>query len=771
DEKTRRRFGKAAIFLTDQVSKMTQQNKHLFSLTIGDLAAEFPAEPEKGLRHYLALAYNNQPSVLLLENIELFFPINGDNPLLAYYFRELLDKCFKEKVAISIIGTSTNIDSISQVARSIFEDEIEFGTLTPMERLEILETCTKNLDLASDVDIKNINDKCHGFVAADVVSLCRMAAEHSDAKSIQQTGEPCELKIYNADFLYGLQKIRISGLQEKNSVQKVESVKWSDIGGLEEVKSILEESVIWIYKHVDDFRNLGIKPSNGVLLYGPPGTGKTLLAKAVATESSANFIPVSIPDLIKGEVGESEKAIANIFKLARRCSPCIIFLDELEAMFGTKESSGSFSRKIISQLLLELDQLDSVDQGVVVLSSTNNPRAIDPSLLRPGRIDRLVYIKPPSFSERISILQIQNVKMKFSKSVNLREIAEKTENFTGADLKALVQRAALLRLKKYKAGERQLNLDAEPSNTRTYDEILKFVLTCFSIGLLRPLVSLKPRLTYPEIFRGFASFTFQQTSDQRTIKNNDKKEPETDFGFKNVPESMKETLVGQVFTNVASKYDVMNDAMSLGIHRLWKDHFIRTMAPGPGTKLLDVAGGTGDIAMGFLNYCKEIHGDSSAQVTLLDINPKMVDVGRERFKKTPYHQRNAENLSAIPSNSFDVYTIAFGIRNCTHIDRVLSEAYRVLRSGGRFMCLEFGKVQNPIISTMYNLYSFQIIPVLGQVIAADRDSYQYLVESIQRFPSQDKFAEMIKSAGFTIVGNGWEDLTFGVAAIHSGFKF
>ncbi|CAG8766048.1 1866_t:CDS:2, partial [Racocetra fulgida] len=225
-----------------------------------------------------------------------------------------------------------------------------------------------------------------------------MAAEHSDAKSIQQTGEPCDLKIYNDDFLYGLQKIRISGLQEKNSVQKVESVKWSDIGGLEEVKVGLFGFLISKKDKLDK-------------------------SKAVATESSANFIPVSIPDLIKGE--------------------------------------------------LELDQLDSVDQGVVVLSATNNPRAIDPSLLRPGRIDRLVYIKPPSFSERISILQIQNVKMKFSKSVNLREIAEKTENFTGADLKALVQRAALLRFKKYKAGERQLNLDVEVLNSDLLEALSK----------------------------------------------------------------------------------------------------------------------------------------------------------------------------------------------------------------------------------------------------------------------------------------------------------
>ncbi|CAG8467380.1 14023_t:CDS:2 [Acaulospora morrowiae] len=273
-------------------------------------------------------------------------------------------------------------------------------------------------------------------------------------------------------------------------------------------------------------------------------------------------------------------------------------------------------------------------------------------------------------------------------------------------------------------------------------------------------------------FRGFTSTTY------RLHEKTSNHEAETHFGFKSVPESMKETLVGQVFSNVASKYDVMNDAMSLGIHRLWKDHFIRAMAPGPGTKLLDVAGGTGDIAMRFLNYCKEIHGDNSAQVTLLDINPHMLNVGKKRFSMTPYEKTsqvtfevgNAEDLSSIPSNSYDAYTISFGIRNCTRIDRVLDEAYRVLRPGGRFMCLEFGNVQNPAIAPLYKMYSFQIIPVIGQLVAADRDSYQYLVESIQQFPSQDRFAEMVKNAGFTVVGDGWENLTFGIAAIHSGFK-
>ncbi|KAK9720810.1 2-hexaprenyl-6-methoxy-1,4-benzoquinone methyltransferase [Basidiobolus ranarum] len=271
---------------------------------------------------------------------------------------------------------------------------------------------------------------------------------------------------------------------------------------------------------------------------------------------------------------------------------------------------------------------------------------------------------------------------------------------------------------------------------------------------------------------------FEQRQNTPTTQSDSKEEPLTHFGFSSVPESQKEDLVGRVFANVATKYDIMNDAMSGGVHRLWKDHFIRKMAPSPGTKLLDVAGGTGDIAMRFLDYCKEVHGDKSASVTMLDINPNMLKVGEERFQQTPYHGTeqinfkvgNAEHLNEIPDSSVDVYTIAFGIRNCTHVDRVLKEAHRVLKPGGRFMCLEFSKVDTPIVSSIYDLYSFHFIPTVGQLITNDRDSYQYLVESIRKFPDQKTFAHMIRDAGFTTVGDGYENLTFGVAAIHSGVK-
>ncbi|KAI8339435.1 UbiE/COQ5 methyltransferase [Chlamydoabsidia padenii] len=252
----------------------------------------------------------------------------------------------------------------------------------------------------------------------------------------------------------------------------------------------------------------------------------------------------------------------------------------------------------------------------------------------------------------------------------------------------------------------------------------------------------------------------------------------THFGFRNVAEEEKESLVHKVFANVAGNYDVMNDAMSLGIHRVWKDQFIRSMAPGPGTKLLDVAGGTGDIALRFLDYCRNIHRDSTASVTMVDINPHMLEEGKKRFQTTPYAHtnqadflvQNAEHLVDIPDESVDVYTIAFGIRNCTHVDRVVKEAYRVLKPGGRFMCLEFSQVDNPVIGKFYDIYSFDVIPALGQIIANDRDSYQYLVESIRKFPPQAEFAQIIRDQGFKTIGSGYEDLTFGVAAIHSGFK-
>jgi ubiquinone/menaquinone biosynthesis methyltransferase len=241
----------------------------------------------------------------------------------------------------------------------------------------------------------------------------------------------------------------------------------------------------------------------------------------------------------------------------------------------------------------------------------------------------------------------------------------------------------------------------------------------------------------------------------------------TFFGYKEVDTSEKAGMVKGVFTSVASRYDIMNDAMSMGVHRLWKDRLIAKMNPKPNTRLLDVAGGTGDIAFRFLNK------QPSSSVVVCDINEAMLRCGQDNavdrgiLNGIEFVAGDAQQL-AFPDNHFDYYTIAFGIRNVTHIDQALKEAYRVLKPGGRFLCLEFSKVNHKLLAHLYDNYSFHVIPKMGKLLAGDADSYQYLVESIRQFPPQQKFADMIKAAGFERVT--YENLTFGVVAIHSGYK-
>eukprot|EP00088_Acartia_fossae_P011460 TRINITY_DN1582_c0_g1_i11.p1 TRINITY_DN1582_c0_g1~~TRINITY_DN1582_c0_g1_i11.p1 ORF type:complete len:297 (+),score=16.36 TRINITY_DN1582_c0_g1_i11:31-921(+) len=270
-----------------------------------------------------------------------------------------------------------------------------------------------------------------------------------------------------------------------------------------------------------------------------------------------------------------------------------------------------------------------------------------------------------------------------------------------------------------------------------------------------------------------SSLLHRQRFDRQASTYSDDKT--THFGFKNVGEKEKKEAVLSVFHSVADSYDLMNDAMSLGIHRVWKDAFMKKLDPGPNTKLLDVAGGTGDISFRFLDYVgkEAVNKDDGASVTVFDINASMLKVGEARAselghtKGISFVQGDAQELP-FEDNTFDCYTIAFGIRNVVKIDEALKEAHRVLKPGGRFMCLEFSKVKPQELESLYDLYSFQVIPPMGKILAGDWDSYQYLVESIRKFPDQDTFAEMIREAGFSFVT--YEDYTFGVAAVHSGFK-
>ncbi|KAI1416616.1 ubiquinone/menaquinone [Hypoxylon sp. FL1857] len=270
--------------------------------------------------------------------------------------------------------------------------------------------------------------------------------------------------------------------------------------------------------------------------------------------------------------------------------------------------------------------------------------------------------------------------------------------------------------------------------------------------------------------------------------NTSKRTGTTHFGFQDgLSESEKTERVAGVFHSVAESYDRMNDLMSFGWHRVWKDHFVSSVNPGFSSttppkpqRILDVAGGTGDIAFRMLHHAHVLNNNPSVHVTISDINASMLAVGKSRSQSLPASQQASLSFleadatsfppGSVADGSLDLYTVAFGIRNFSNIPAALAEAYRVLKPGGVFACLEFSKVANPVFDAVYKRWSFGAIPLIGQLVAGDRDSYQYLVESIERFPTQDQFRRMIEDAGFVVGGDGYENLTGGVAAIHKGMK-
>ncbi|KAF9976070.1 hypothetical protein BGZ73_009168 [Actinomortierella ambigua] len=464
----------------------------VITITISDLALSAPGELAKGLEAILQNGSKLASAggvVVVFDNVELFFAKYDGDESLKQVFRIAVQNCRPSTAAVQdtlamhrgkhgqervlprmlLIGLTKEERLLDPLIRTLFDETSELEIPTPEERAVILNACTtlrharvvpsptdpnderdRHLEL-----VQKVAGKCHGYLPADLNVLCNNAIRISQrTEAQQQQQQECPLdsdtrqqqvrRLNVQHLLDAMQHVRVSALRQSTSAQKVDPVPWSSIGGLDQVKATLEESVIWLYKHQASFARLGITPSKGILLYGPPGTGKTMLAKAVATESEANFMAVSIPDLIKGEVGESEKAVARIFRTATRCSPCVVFLDELEAMFGTRESSGGFGKQLISQLLLDIDDCGP---GVVILAATNHPEMVDSSILRPGRLDRLVHVPPPTKPEREAILRIMGQRTKFAPTVNLELVSDRTNNYTGADLKALVRKAGLAALK------------------------------------------------------------------------------------------------------------------------------------------------------------------------------------------------------------------------------------------------------------------------------------------------------------------------------------
>lgn len=433
-----------------------------FSISGPEIMNKYYGESEARLREIFKEASENAPSIIFIDEIDAIAPkreeVIGDvEKRVVAQLLSLMDG-ISERRSVIVIGATNRPESLDPALRrpGRFDREIEIGVPNQEARLEILQIHTRGMPLADDVDLGALAASLHGYTGADIRALCQEAAllalrryiPDIDLESKRVPPEILDKMVVTlSDFREAMNQIVPSAMREFY----VESpkIRWSDIGGLDKVKHTLTENVIWAIKHPERFKKLGITPASGVLLYGPSGCGKTMLAHALAYESGANLITIRGPEVLSKWVGESEKAIRDIFRKAKLSSPCILFFDEVDSIARSRSSLDEYyaSEKILSQLLTEMDNVRNTF-GVFVVAATNRPDLIDPSLIRPGRLDLLVYVPPPDEASRLEVLRILTAKMPLAEDVKLEEIAKQTQGYSGADLQALVREAGLHALRK-----------------------------------------------------------------------------------------------------------------------------------------------------------------------------------------------------------------------------------------------------------------------------------------------------------------------------------
>ena len=426
-----------------------------------EVMSKFYGESEQKLREFFEEAKQHAPAILFIDELDAIAPkreeVTGEvEKRVVAQLLALMDG-LEARGDVIVIGATNRQNALDPALRrpGRFDREIEIGVPSATERYEIFQVHTRNMPLTKDVDLKRIASLTHGFVGADIAALCREAAMKSLRRylpeiDIQQERIPPEivekLEIRMEDFEAAYKEITPTELREV--YVEIPTVKWEDIGGLEEVKQELVEAIEWPLKYPERFKRVGIKPPKGILLFGPPGCGKTLLAKAIANESESNFITVKGPEIFSKWVGESEKAIREVFRRARTAAPAIIFFDEIDSIAplrfgGTGDSM--VTERVISQMLTELDGLVGLE-NVVIVGATNRPDIIDPALLRPGRFDRLLYVPEPDNETRMQIFKIHTKGMPL-KDVNLERLTVATRGFAGSDIEAICREAGLIALR------------------------------------------------------------------------------------------------------------------------------------------------------------------------------------------------------------------------------------------------------------------------------------------------------------------------------------
>jgi SpoVK/Ycf46/Vps4 family AAA+-type ATPase len=465
------------------------ENTHNFIAGFGGI---FAHNSEANLRKIFEEAEKNAPAIIFFDEIDAIAPkreeVTGEvERRIVATLLSLMDG-LKSRGKVIVIAATNRPNDIDPALRrpGRFDREIEVPVPDRNGRLEILKIHTRNMPLAKDVNLEEIADKTHGFVGADLMALCKEAAMSAlrrvlpEIRDKLKEGEEVpkevleKLVVTKQDFENALRIVEPSAMREV--LVEVPKVKWEDIGGLEEVKKLLREMIEWPLKYRESFERLGIEPPKGILLYGPPGCGKTLIAKAVATESGANFIAVKGPELLSKFFGESEKRVRDLFKKAKQVAPCIIFFDEIDALaprrgMGMHEAS----ERIVAQLLTEISGIEEV-KNVVLIAATNRPDLVDPALLRPGRLDKLIFIPPPDEKARLEILKVHTRKVPLAKDVNLEELAKRTEGYSGADLEALVKEAAMNALRE--------DIKAKEVKAKHFEEALKKIPPSLSKELI-----------------------------------------------------------------------------------------------------------------------------------------------------------------------------------------------------------------------------------------------------------------------------------------------
>jgi len=446
-----------------------ETNAAFFSISGPEIMSKYYGESEERLREIFRQAEENAPSIIFIDEIDAIAPkreeVTGEvEKRVVSQLLALMDG-LKPRGRVVVIGATNRPNAIDPALRrpGRFDREIEIGVPNKQGRLEILQIHTRGMPLAEDVDLEKIANVTHGFVGADLEALCKEAAMRALRRILPQIDfekESIPAEILNKitvtmnDFMEALKDVEPSAMREV--LVEVPTVKWEDIGGLADVKLELQEAVEWPLKYPEVFEQADAKPPKGILLYGPPGTGKTLLAKAVATESEANFISVKGPELLSKWVGESERAVREIFRKAKQAAPSIIFFDEIDSIApvrGGGYGDSHVTERVISQLLTEMDGLEEL-RGVVVIAATNRPDIIDPALLRPGRFDKLLYVPPPDIEARKEILKIHLRKKPLAEDVDIEELARRTEGYTGADLAAVCNTAVLLAIREHIVGNK-----------------------------------------------------------------------------------------------------------------------------------------------------------------------------------------------------------------------------------------------------------------------------------------------------------------------------